>query len=128
MTAAAWSLQQAVFAALAGVAGGRIYDAVPHGAVFPYVVIGDGEEADAGTIGGPASVHTLSIHLWSRGAGSREIKQLAADVRAALDGAPLAPDGQLLVSLSFVAADFARQSDGETWRGSLRFRAVTEPN
>jgi hypothetical protein len=127
MTAAAWTLQQAVFAALAGIAGGRIYDAVPRGAVFPYVVIGDGDESDAGTSDAPASEHTLSIHIWSRGGGAREIKQLAAAVRGALDAARTL-DGHTLVSLRFVSADYTRQSDGETWRGSLRLRALTEPN
>jgi hypothetical protein len=126
MTAAsAWALQQAVYAKLVadGVAGGRVFDAVPKGATFPYVVLGDGAEEDAGA---PATVHTLTLHLWSRGGGAREIKQLAAAVRASLDGATLAPDGQVLVGLAFVAADYNRQSDGETWRGSLRLRAVTE--
>ncbi len=130
MTAAAWALQQAVFAALiadhtlATLCNGRIFDAVPRGAAFPYVVIGEAKEQDAGS---PASEHTLSLHLWSRGNGTREIKQLASAVRGCLDGAPLGLDGHVLVDLAFLAADYARQSDGETYRGSLRFRALTEP-
>ena len=131
MTSAAWALQQAVFAALVAdhtlttLCNGRIFDAVPRGATFPYIVIGEAEEQDAGS---PASEHTLSLHLWSRGNGTREIKQLASAVRSCLDGAPLTLDGHVLVGLAFLSADYARQSDGETYRGSLRFRALTEPN
>lgn len=127
MTAPAWALQQAVYAKLVadGIAGGRVFDAVPKNAVFPYAVLGDGEEADSGA---PAVTHALTLHLWSRAGGSREIKQLAAAVRASLDGAALTLNGHALIDLCFIAADYHRQSDGETWRGSLRFRAVTEPN
>jgi len=130
MTGAAWALQQAVFAALVAdhtlttLCGGRVFDAVPRGAAFPYVVLGEAEEQDAGS---PASTHTLSLHLWSRGNGSREIKQLASAVRGCLDGAHLTLDGHVLVDLAFLSADYARQSDAETYRGSLRFRALTEP-
>ena len=130
MTSAAWALQQAVYAALVAdhtlstLCNGRVFDAVPRGAAFPYVVIGEAEEQDAGS---PASEHTLSLHLWSRGNGSREIKQLAGAVRTCLDGANLTLNGHVLVSLAFLSADYTRQSDGETYRGVLRFRALTEP-
>ena len=131
MTAAAWALQQAVYArlaadaSLAAACGGRVFDAVPKGAAFPYLVIGEAEETATAAV---AVEHALSLHLWSRGGGAREIKQLAAAVRASLDGAALALDGHVLVGLAFVSSDYNRQSDGETWRGSLRFRAVTEPS
>jgi hypothetical protein len=130
MTSAAWALQQAVFAALTAdhtlttLCNGRVFDAVPRGTAFPYVVIGEAEEQDGGS---PATEHTLSLHLWSRGNGTREIKQLASAVRTCLDSAPLALDGHVLVDLAFLSADYTRQSDGETYRGTLRFRALTEP-
>jgi hypothetical protein len=126
---AAWALQKAVYAALTADAAltalcsGRVFDAVPKKAAFPYVVIGEAEERDGGGI----VTHALSLHLWSRANGAREVKQIADAVRACLDGAPLALDGHVLIDLAFVAADYVRQSDGETWRGSLRFRAATEP-
>jgi hypothetical protein len=131
MTAAAWSLQQAVFAALTADSGvtalcaGRIYDAVPKSAAFPYVVIGEAEEQARGA---GLIEHTLALHVWSRAGGSREVKQLAAALRGCLDGAILTLNGQALIGLMFLSADYTRQSDGETWRGSIRFRAVTEPN
>ncbi len=125
---AGWALQLAVFAALAADAGrgarvaDRIYDAVPRGAAFPYVVIGDAEETAAGT----EEEHTLSLHVWSRGGGHREIKTIAAAVRAALETVALTVAGHTLIDLHFSSADYARQSDGETTRAVLRFKAVTE--
>jgi len=129
MSGAAWALQQAIYAALMAngavtvLCGGRVFDALPRDPRFPYVVIGEADERDAGA---GASEHRLALHLWSRGGGAREIKQLAAVVRAALDGAALTLSGHVLVSLTYLSADYTRQSDGETTRGTLRFRALTE--
>jgi len=129
MSAAAWTLQQAIYAALmanggvTALSGGRVFDAVPRDPSFPYVVIGEADERDAGA---GASEHHLALHLWSRSGGTCEIKQLAAAVKAALDGAPLVLSGHTLVSLTYLSANYTRQSDGETYRGSLRFRALTE--
>jgi hypothetical protein len=125
---ASWALQQAVFAALSAdtavhaLIADRLYDAVPRGAAFPYVVIGDAEETAAAT----EEEHTLSLHIWSRGGGHREIKTIAAAVRTALETAALAVAGHTLIDLRFSSADYARQSDGETTRAVLRFKAVTE--
>jgi hypothetical protein len=129
MTAASWALQKAVYAALTAdpalvaLCGGRVFDAVPKNAAIPYVVIGEAEERDGGSV----IRHALALHLWSRAGGAREIKQIANAVRACLDNAHLTLDGHALIALAFVSADYVRQSDGETWRGSIRFRAVTEP-
>lgn len=135
MSDASWALQQAVFAELSanaevqGVLGDppRLYDAVPRDAAFPYAVIGDGRQNDASTASGQGSEHILAVHVWSRGGGHREAKEIAGSIRDGLDGASLALTGFALVGIAFQSADYARQNDGETWRASLRFRAVTEP-
>jgi len=133
MTSASWAVQQAVFAALSAsgavrdIAGERVFDAVPRGAAFPYIVVGDASETDAGTATDGASEHTVEVRIWSRGGGTRETKLAASAVRDALDGAGLALDGHTLVDLRFTSADFARESDGETYRAVMRFRALTEP-
>lgn len=136
MTDANWALQQALFAELGANADvqtalgdpPRLYDAVPREAVFPYAVLGDGQENDWSTATERGSEHILAIHVWSRGGGHREAKQIAAAIRGCLDGASLALAGFALIDLRFQSADYARQPDGDTWRASLRFRAVTEPN
>lgn len=124
---ASWALQQAVFAALTAdpaihaLIADRIFDAVPRGATFPYLVIGEGGET---AVAPDEGEHTLSIHIWSRGGGHREVKTIAAAVRTALENATLAVAG--LIDLRFLSADYARGSDGETTRAVLRFKALTE--
>ncbi len=128
MLSSAWALQQAVFAVLScnstvqDEVADRIFDAVPRGSDFPYIVIGDGSETAASDL----IEHSLSINIWSRGGGHREAKRIAAAVRDALDGMPLTLDGHSLIDIRFDTADYSRWSDGETWRGVVRFRAVTE--
>jgi hypothetical protein len=135
MSDANWALQEAVFAELSAnaevqaVLGDppRLYDAVPRAAAFPYAVLGDGQETDASTASEAGSEHILAIHVWSRGGGHREAKEIAAAIRDCLDGAALSLAGFALIDLAFRTADYAREPDGETWRAALRFRAVTEP-
>ncbi|HEV2561923.1 MAG TPA: DUF3168 domain-containing protein [Rhizomicrobium sp.] len=131
-----WALQQAVFATLTvsseviAVLGNppRIYDAVPRDAAFPYAAIGDGSEADWSTATEAGSEHTLAVHVWSRSGGHKECKEIAEAIRDALDGASLSVTGQTLIDIRYLDTDFARAADGETYRASLRFRAVTEPD
>ena len=133
MSAASWALQQAAFAVLSmsdavrDIAGERVFDAVPRGAAFPYIVIGDDAEANWDTATEAGSEHTLSVHIWSRAGGHKEIKRAAAAVRDTLGGAALTLDGHDLIDIRFLSADFRREPDGQTFRAVLRFRAVTEP-
>ncbi|MEI9989913.1 MAG: DUF3168 domain-containing protein [Rhizomicrobium sp.] len=133
MSAASWALQQAIFATLSSdsgvtdAVGERIFDAVPRGAAYPYIVIGDDKESDWSTATEPGSAHALTIHVWSRAAGRRETRLAAQAVIAALNGAELALSGQTLIDLRWLESESSRESDGETVHAQLRFRAVTEP-
>jgi hypothetical protein len=135
MSSASFALQQAMYAALAGSAAlkaligdpPRLFDAVPRGFAFPYVVIGEDNEAAWNTADTSGSEHRLSIHAWSRAGGRKEAKLIADAIRAGLDDAALTLDGHHLVSLNFLSAAFGRDADGKTFRGRIDFRAVTEP-
>ena len=128
----ALALTKAVYAALvadAGVGalvGDRIHDAAPRNAVFPYVGIGDVQTADWSTGTERGAEHRLTLHAWSRTPGKAEALAVLEAVRAALDDAALDLDGHALVSLRFDWASAARDPDGLTWHGVVRFRAVTE--
>jgi len=130
---ASWALQQAVFATLSADAavtaliGSRLFDCVPRGTSFPYLVIGEGVEKDNATASDSGSAHTLDIAIWSRAPGFKECKAIAAAIQVALETVPPNPDGHVLILFAFVSADYARQSDGETLSARLRFTALTEP-
>lgn len=134
MAAPAWELQKAVYGALianaglvAALGGARIYDEVPRGAAFPYVTFGPISTRDWSTGTDEGVEHTLTLRAWSKGSGAREVHLVLDAVRAALHEAALTISGQRLVSLRHEASEAARERDGETWQGTARFRAVTEP-
>jgi len=135
MTNASFALQSAVFTALSadetmqsllGVPP-RIYDAVPPNAAFPYAVLGDGSETNAGTATEEGSEHIFAVTAWSKRGGHAESKSIADAIRFRLNNATLSLDGHALVDLRFMDCDYARDSDGETYSATMRFRAVTEP-
>jgi len=133
MTAPAFALQKAVYAALIGNAtaatliGDRIYDAAPRAAAFPYVSFGDGSLRDWSTGTEDGTEHRLVLHAWSRERGKRETWVIVGALKDALHDQALDLDGHALVNLRFEFADAALDPDGITWHGVVRFRAVTEP-
>lgn len=121
-------LQKAVFAclssddALTALVGARIHDNPPGDAAHPYLVLGESETRDW-----PAGMeHRLALHCFTRGGGRSQAKAIVGAVHAALHDAALALEGHTLVNLRFLDAQTRREADGITWRGTIRFRAVTE--
>ncbi len=133
-TGSAMALQVAVHEALAGdgeltalLGGARIHDDVPYAAEFPYVTIGDVTSFEAGTADAAAEEHAMTLTAWSRAGGRGEVQAVMARIRTLLHDRPLALDGHVLVNLRHVAHEARREADGRTFRGIVRFRAVTEP-
>jgi hypothetical protein len=111
----------------AALGGAKIYDEPPRNAAFPYVTLGDARVIDASSDDGPTQEHQLTLHAWSRQGGHKEAHVITGALLAALDDAPLSPDGHRLVNLRFSIADIRREADGRTYHALVRFRAVTEP-
>ena len=125
-----WELQQAIYTALTGdptlmalITG--VHDHVPQGAAFPYVTIGESTARDWGAAGVSGIEATLTLHVWSRTRGHKELKQIMAEVHRILHDADLTVTGHHLVYLRFVFARTTRDSDGATHHGLSRFRALT---
>jgi hypothetical protein len=135
MSSASWALQQAIFAALSNDAAlktlvgdpPRVFDAVPRGSAFPYLVLAEDGVTRWGDSGGGGFEHALVVRIWSRGGGRGECKRIADALCDCLDEAELTLSGHQLVDLRFQTAVFGRESDGKTFSGRLEFRAVTEP-
>ncbi len=133
MSSISFSLQQAIFAALSAssdltaLIADRLFDFVPPDSAFPYVVLGDGSEADWSTATEDGTEHNIQMDVWSREPGHKEAKQIADVIRATLNNAALTISGAALINIRYLATDFAREPDGQTFRARLQFRAVTEP-
>lgn len=126
------ALQKAVHAALsadaalAALIAARIYDNPPDDAGFPYLTLGENEMRDWSTGESRGAEHLLSLHAFSRRGGRREAKEILAAVGARLHDAALTLEGHALVNLRLRDSETRREPDGTTWRGTIRFRAVTE--
>lgn len=123
---AAQALAMAMFARLDAALDVPVYDAPPRGAAFPYAVIGSIRSADWSADDFSGEEHALTVHVWSRYQGAREVRGILGDVKAALDGAALSLAGHRLVLLRFTGAEDLREADGATRHGIARFRALTE--
>jgi hypothetical protein len=134
MPASAAALRAAIHGALkndgplaAMLGGAKIYDEPPREAALPYVTLGEAVVSDRSTATEAGDEHALTLHVWSRQGGHREAHLISGALLHALIDAPLAPEGQHLANLRFVAADIRREADGRTYHGIVRLRAVTEP-
>ena len=131
---AGWDLQRAVYSALAGDAtlvallgGPHVYDDVPQKAAFPFVTIGRSELRDWSTGTDPGTEHQLTMHVWSRVAGRREVHEILGALADILHEATLSLTDHILVNLRQDFSEVRRDPDGETYHGIMRLRAVTEP-
>lgn len=133
MTDAALALQKAIYSTLTGdvavaaLVDGRIYDAPPREPVFPYVMFGATDTRDWSTGSEAGAEHFVTLSVWSRYAGKSEALAAMAAIAAALHDGALVLDGHALVNLRVTETEARRESDGVTWRGMMRLRAVTEP-
>lgn len=134
MSGAAWELQKAIYGKLvadagllAALGGARVYDDVPRGAPFPYVTFGPATARDWSTGTEAGTEHHIALRVWSKAGGEREVHLVLEAIRLALHEAALAITGHRLVSLRHDMSDTGRATDGETYAGVARFRAVTEP-
>ena len=133
-TSPAMALQAGLRAALVAdsalvtaLGGEQVFDDVPRDVPFPYITIGDIDTRDWSTQTLRGHEHTVTLHLWSRYRGRKQVQDLIAEVDRILDGASPPLEGYRLVNLSTVFWTAQREPDGEVYRGTVRLRAVTEP-
>lgn len=134
MPSSSWALQQALYAALAAdaplialIGPPRLYDDVPSGAQFPYLTLGQSSTRDWSAGSSPGDEHTVTLHVWSRAGGRREVHEIMGAVKSALHDRALTLADHRLVNLRHELSESRRDADGRTYHGLMRLRAVTEP-
>ena len=68
----------------------------------------------------------VTLHVWSRGSGRKEALEIMGAARVVLHDQTLSLSGHRLVNLRHTFSEVRRDTDGETYHGIVRFRAVTE--
>ena len=134
MSLHSWELQKAIFTTLSGSVRGMdavnvpVFDDVPEGTEYPYVVIGEETAANNGTKTLDGIEHTLTIHAWSRYRGRREIKEIMQSVYENLHNTDISVSGASLVNIRQEFNTTLAETDGITRHGVMRFRAVVFDN
>jgi hypothetical protein len=105
----------------------RVYDSAPPDASFPYVTVGDDQvTADhAECLEGSVEIAT-NVHVWSRGVGKVEAKQIAGWIVATLNYAPLTLVGYRLVLIEHDGTHHLGDPDGLTSHSVVTFRALID--
>ena len=134
MSDAFFNVQSAMFDALAsssevlGLLGNppQIYDHVPPGTAFPYVTFGavSVQPYDTKTEIGFEQIVTLNI--WSRYRGSKEMKDILQALYDALHRASLSVSSEVFLLSEFHSADMAPLDDGLTYHAAARFSITTQ--
>ena len=134
MSLHSWQLQKSIFTALNGNVSGigsanvPVYDDVPEGSVYPYVVIGEETATNNGTKTLDGVEHTLTLHAWSQYRGRREIKEIMQSVYEKLHNTAITVTGASLVNIRQEFSNTLEEQDGITRHGVMRFRAVVFDN
>ena len=134
MSLHSWELQKAIFTVLSGNTTGlsgvnvSVFDDVPEGTAYPYVVIGEETAAENGTKTLDGQEYTLTIHVWSQYRGRREIKEIMGSVYENLHNTDITVSGASLVNIRQEFDTTLAENDGITRHGVMRFRAVVFDN
>jgi hypothetical protein len=131
---ASWALQRGIYQALANslelvtmLGGVRVYDDAPQSPPYPFITLGQSVIRDWNTGSEDGAEHSLTLHVWSRSGGKKEIQQIVEAIRAALHDKSLALEDHYLINLRHEFSEARLDPDGDTFHGVVRYRAVTEP-
>jgi hypothetical protein len=121
------ALQVALYNALNGQVGVPVFDEVPPEDPSPRVVIGEGTERPWDTMTDEGSEETVTLHVWSRAKGSREVKSIMEAVDARLHNVRLTLTDATMVIMQreFVEVLKEPAEAGVIWRhGVMRYRTL----
>ena len=131
---ASWSLQRGVYQALAGsvdlttlLGGIRVYGDAPQAAPYPFITLGQSVVRDWSTGTEDGAEHLLTLHVWSRAGGKKQVHEIIESIRGVLHDKPLTLADHHLVNLRHEFSEARPDPDGDTFHGIVRYRAVTEP-
>ena len=132
MSIHSFELQKSVFTVLnsanitdaAGSAITGVFDDVPEGTAYPYIVVGEESSNNVSTKSLDMHEHTLTIHTWSQYRGLKDIKVIMKQIYDNLNDVSLSVSGGQAVNMKQEFLTTLVDADGITRHGIMRFRAV----
>ena len=106
--------------------GAKVHDRTPPEEVFPYVTFGPSASQDWSTGTERGDDHLITINIWSRQQGKKQVLDIVGAVITSLETATLAPAGHRVVMLRLIGMDANYDTGLRGYRATLRFEALTE--
>lgn len=103
-----------------------VYENVPQGTAYPYIAIGSMTEVKFNFFGQLGKEATLTLHVWSQHAGSKEALGITDMINAILDGAPLAVTGFYLILCEHEITNTLVDPDGITYHVAVDYRVTVQ--
>lgn len=116
--------RQAKISALIG--KDKVFDHVPTQTSFPYITLGHSLIYDWSTSSDHGEEHFLTIHIWAKGTGRKQVLEIISAVSDALDVAEAEQAGFNLINLTSMGMEARYEDSRNTYHGVMRYRAVTE--
>ncbi len=103
-----------------------IFDFVPQDTDYPYVTIGNSRLMDYSTVITTSFRQTLTIQVYSRSRGRKEVSDIMAQVHGLLHDTTPAADDHSIVDLRYVGGDITQNRDGLSYSGNMQFDVLVE--
>jgi Protein of unknown function (DUF3168) len=130
---AAAALQASIHARLIGDAavtsllgGPKVHDRTPPEEAFPYVTFGASASQDWSTGTDRGDEHLVTLNVWSRQQGKKQVLDIAGAILTSLETAALAPAGHRIVLLRTIGVDANYDTALRGYRAAIRLEALTE--
>ena len=101
-----------------------VYDSVPQGSNYPFIIVGDDRHEDRSTDDGIRREVRILIHVWSRFRGREQVKQIQYLIELALNRQKLSISGYEFVGMHFVNSDSFLEADELTRQGIIEFNII----
>jgi hypothetical protein len=106
----------------------RVYDHAPQSEPYPFITLGQSAVRDWSTGTEDGAEHNLTLHVWSRSGGKKQVQEIIETIKDVLHDQPLMLSDHHLVNLRHEFSEARLDPDGDTFHGIVRYRAVTEPD
>jgi len=131
-----WNLQKALYSRLNGgsitdendqaITG--VFDDVPEGTAYPYVVMGEETATNIGVKDKDMHEYTQTIHVWSQYRGMKDVKEIMEQIYTLLNDYSITVSGASAITLRHEFQTVLLEDDGITRHGIMRFRVVVSDN
>jgi hypothetical protein len=119
-----FDLQTIIYSTLSGdstldglIGDNKVFDNVPQGTAYPYVVIGLENARDVGTKTLDGKVYNVDIEVWSQYRGQKEIKEVMERVYNLFNNVTISVSGASSVMSFVIATTTLVEADGITRHG-----------